>query len=120
MKRQRPEQPIQRAIPKRLNCLADPSCYRLPVGNGESWWRAEVAIVQTLGSTTGICDPILIRDGRAYGFELKSHRDRLSSVQATEHLGMRRASAVVELATTRIDAAVRHIENWVPLRGCAT
>jgi hypothetical protein len=53
----------------------------------------------------------LVRDGKLFGLELKSDRGRLSRTQVECHEDLRRAGAVVAVATG-IDQALALLCEW--------
>jgi hypothetical protein len=117
--RRRPEQILQRAVLQHLDVRATPGTYWFHVGNGG--WRSpvEARIFKGLGVKPGVPDLILIRNGQTHALELKANGGRLTPVQATAHVLMRAAGAIVGVAHG-IDEATAWLEERGLLRGQAS
>ena len=116
MRRNRPEQDIQRAVFEHIAIRGARECYAFHCPNGG--WRSpiEAAIMRGLGVRAGIPDIIGIKAGHVFGLELKAPGGRLSPVQREVHAALCAAGATVAVATG-LDAALAQLEAWQLLRG---
>jgi hypothetical protein len=118
-RRQQPEAAIQRAVFQHLRLRPAAGIFAFHTPNGGARRPIEAAILRGLGATAGVPDIIVIKDGRAYGLELKGPGGRLSAAQCAAHEALRAAGADVATADN-IDDALRQLEDWHLLRGSAT
>jgi hypothetical protein len=116
--RNRPEQAIQKAVFAHLTARPARGVFAFHVPNGG--WRSlvEASIMKGLGVRAGVPDIIAVRDGRAYGLELKAPGERLTAVQRDAHAALSEAGAPVEVACG-LDDALIVFERWGILRGTA-
>jgi hypothetical protein len=114
----RPEDAIQRAVFEHLRTRSAPGVFAFHVPNGGKRKPIEAAIMKGLGVTAGVPDVIAIKDGRAYGLELKSADGRPTPRQIETLQKMQAAGATVALAQG-LDAALAKIEEWGLVRGRA-
>jgi hypothetical protein len=118
-KRSRPEDQIQRAIFQHFKARKSPGTFVFHVPNGGKRKPIEAAILKGLGVVAGVPDIIAIRDGHAFGLELKAGGGRPSEKQISTLAEMEKAGATVALATG-LDAAIKQLEEWGLLTGrCA-
>jgi hypothetical protein len=75
--RNRPEQAIQRAVFEYLAARQAHGVFAFHPANAGRRSRVEAAIMKSLGVRAGVPDIIAVRDGRAYGSELKAPGERL-------------------------------------------
>lgn len=115
MKRNRPEQSLQRIVLEHICWRAVPGLFCFHVPNGGFRTAIEAAIFKSVGLIPGIPDLLFIYSGRLYALELKAKGGRLSSTQAETHERMRRAGAIVATATG-IDEALGYLELWQLIR----
>jgi hypothetical protein len=115
-RRRRPEQDVQKAVAEHLRLRRAPGVYWFHPANGGARTAIEGAILKACGVRAGVPDLICIRDGRAYGLELKAPNGRLSDAQRLAHEEMARAGAEVAVAIG-IDQALERLEGWGLLRG---
>ena len=78
--------------------------------------RVEASIMKGLGVRAGVPYIIAIKDGRAFGLELKALGGRLSAVQREAHAALTAAGATVSTAGS-LDDALGLLELWGLLRG---
>jgi hypothetical protein len=92
------EDAIQRVIFQHLDVRGVRDCVAFHVPNGG--WRspAEASILKGLGVRAGIPDIIAIKNGRAYGLELKAPGGRLTATQRDAHVALAAAGATVATA----------------------
>jgi hypothetical protein len=116
VRRNRPEQAIQRAVFEHIAIRGARDCFAFHVPNGG--WRSpvEAAIMRGLGVRAGIPDIIAIRAGCAYALELKPPGGRLSPARRDVHAALSAAGATVAVACG-LDAALSQLEAWQVLRG---
>lgn len=114
----RPEDAIQRAVFEHLRTRPAPGVFAFHVPNGGKRKPIEAAIMKGLGVTAGVPDVIAIKDGRAYGLELKAADGRPTPRQIETLQKMQAAGATVALAQG-LDAALAKIEEWGLVRGVA-
>ena len=95
--------------------------------HGVLWWHTpnggrrspiEAAIFNGLGVRAGVSDLILLRDGRAFALELKTEQGRPTAAQMTFISEFRAAGGEASIANG-LDQALRTLETWGLLRGCA-
>lgn len=112
----RPEQDIQRAVFEHLALRGARALFAFHPANGG--WRSavEAAIFKGMGVKAGMPDIIAIKDGHAYGLELKALGGRLTAVQRETHAALAAAGATVAVAYG-LDDALAHLEAWSLLRG---
>jgi hypothetical protein len=110
-RRDRPEDAIQRAIFQHLDVRGVRDCAAFHVPNGGWRSRVEAAIMKGLGVKAGVPDIIAIKNGRAYGFELKAPGERLTAVQRDAHAALSEAGAIVAVACG-LDDALIVLERW--------
>jgi hypothetical protein len=112
----RREDAIQRAVFQHLAIRGASDCFAFHVPNGGWRSRVEASIMKGLGVRAGVPDIIAIRDGRAYGLELKAPGGRLTAVQRDAHAALTAAGATVATASS-LDEALAHLAGWALLRG---
>lgn len=115
MRRNNPEQQIQRAV-----------CHQLQwrKADGVEWWhvpnggwrsRTEASIFKGLGVQAGVPDLHFLYNGRFYALELKAPRGKLSRAQQDFIHRIRLAGGAAEWANG-IDEAIAWLEHWGLLR----
>ena len=116
MKRNRPEQQIQKAVLEHLAWRGVPGLWWCHVPNGGYRTAIEAAIFKGLGLIPGVPDLLLVYRGQLYALELKAEGGRLSpNTQIATHERMRAAGVVVGVAYG-IDEALAWLELWQLLR----
>src|SRR5262245_38882537 len=115
----RPEQALQKAVCQHLTVRGRPNVYwwHHPAGGYRS--AVEAGIFKSIGAKPGLPDIFLLYQGQLYRLELKAERGRLSPTQATAHVLLRQAGAVIKVATG-IDEAIDALEGWDMLKGRTT
>jgi hypothetical protein len=113
-----PEENTQRAVLDHLRRRGAPGVFCLPRSNGGYRWPLEAAIMKGQGVLSGVPDVIAVKNGRAYGLELKMPDGRISETQRDTMAAMTAAGATVAVAYG-IDQAIRQLEAWELLRGRA-
>jgi hypothetical protein len=119
LRRNRPEDIIQRAVFDHLRVRCAPGVYAFHVPNGGRRSRVEAAILKGLGVRAGVPDVMAVKDGRTYGLEVKAPGGRLSAAQRSAHAALRAAGAIV-VTSYGLDDAVAQLERWGLLRGQAS
>jgi hypothetical protein len=116
MRRRRPEQQLQRAVMLHLHVRGAPNTFVFHPANGG--WRSAVegAILRAMGVVAGTPDIIAIKDGRAFGLELKTATGRLTKIQRDTIARMQRAGAIVGVAHG-LDQALAWLELHNLLKG---
>lgn len=114
----REEDQIQAAVVLHLTTRAAPGVSWFAVPNGGYRRAAEARIMRSLGTRAGVPDIIVIRDGRAFGLELKRVKGgRLSPAQRDMQEEL--AGAGMTIATAHgLDAALAVLEEWGAIRTC--
>jgi VRR-NUC domain-containing protein len=115
VKRNRPEQHLQRSVLANLSRRGMPGLWWCHVPNGGYRGAIEAAIFKSLGVIAGVPDLLLVYSGKIYALELKATKGRLSPAQIRTHEQMRQAGATVATATG-IDEALEQLELWGLLR----
>jgi hypothetical protein len=115
-RRQQPEAELQAAVFQHWQLRGAPNTFLFHVPNGGSRNLLEAVKLKRLGTVAGVPDFIGIKDGRAYGLELKARRGRLSEAQRVAHEALRAAGVEVATCDT-IDDALHQLEVWGMLRG---
>ena len=115
MKRDRPEQQMQRAVVEHLAWFARPDVFSFhyPAGGWRS--KIEAKILKAIGTVAGIPDVICIFKGRVFALELKSERGRLTEVQRATQ-GRLRAAGVTVATAYNFDDAIAQLATWGLLR----
>jgi len=116
MKRNRPEDAIQRAVFEHIRARPALNLVAFAVPNGGARSKAEAAIMQGLGVTAGVPDIILIHDGRVYALELKAEKGKLTEAQTEMMWRLCNAGAKVGV-TYGLDGALDFLESYGLLRG---
>lgn len=115
MRRQRPEQQIQKAVLEHLGWRGTPGifAFHYPAGG----WRSpvEAAIFKLLGVVAGVPDILILHDGHCFGLELKTEHGHLTGTEISTQERMRTAGATVATAVG-LDAALEQLEQWGLLR----
>ena len=119
MTRRHPEQDIQRAVFEHLAARPARGVFAFHVPNGGWRSRVEASVLKGIGVRAGIPDIIAVKDGRAYGLELKAPGERLTAVQRDAHVALSEAGATLETARGLDDALVV-LERWGILKGVAS
>jgi hypothetical protein len=117
-RRSQPEAAIQRAVFQHLRLRPTAGTFAFHVPNGGARRPVEAAIMKGLGVTAGVPDIIVIRNGKAHCLELKAPGGRLTDAQLAAHEALRAAGAEVATADN-LDAALKHLQDWLLLRGTA-
>ena len=116
MRRNRPEQDIQRAVFEHLAIRGAPGMFAFHPANGG--WRSpiEARILKGLGVKAGVPDVIVVKDGHFHALELKTVDGRLTPAQIEVHKLLESAGA--EVATGYgLDDALDWLETWGLLLG---
>jgi hypothetical protein len=116
LRRQRPEQAIQRAVFEHLRLRGAPNTFAYHAANGGARTAIEGAIFKSLGVVAGVPDVIIVKDGTTYALELKADNGKLSETQHNTIETMRRAGAIVGVAVG-IDQALEFLEQHHLLKG---
>jgi VRR-NUC domain len=118
MKRNRPEQELQKTVIEHLRLRGWPDAifFHYPAGGYRR--PAEARILAGLGVLPGLPDVWVIRRGRVHCIELKSERGRLTEIQADMHNRLSRAGVDVAVAYS-LDQALDQLERWKLLKGTA-
>jgi hypothetical protein len=116
VKRQRPEQQIQRAVFEHLAVRGAPDVFAFHPANGGYRTAIEAAILKACGVRPGVPDVIAIKDGKCYALELKAPGGRLTDVQRDAQAALAAAGATVAIAVG-LDDALAQMEEWKLLRG---
>jgi hypothetical protein len=111
VRRDRPEQQMQRAIIEYLAWSARPGVFSFhyPAGGWRS--KVEAKILKGIGTVAGIPDIICIFEGCVFALELKSERGRPTEVQRTTQERLRAAGVTVATAYN-LDAALAQLAAW--------
>jgi hypothetical protein len=115
-KRNHPEQDLQAQLVEALQSILLPGTVFFHVPNGGERSKVEAAILNGQGVLAGVPDLIFIRDGRAFGLELKSESGSLSPEQRATFPLLRAAGMRIEVARS-LDEAFEHLRDaGIPLR----
>ena len=109
------EATIQAAVVRHLQARAMPDVVWFAVPNGGSRHRVEAARLVGQGVVPGVPDIVLIREGHAYGLELKAAAGVVSPAQKAMHERWQRAGGSVAVAKG-LDAALEQLEAWELIR----
>lgn len=115
-KSKRPEDAIQRAVFQHLKARAAPNVFAFHVPNGGQRKPIEAAILKGLGVTAGVPDIIAIKDGKAFGLELKADGGKVTPKQLDTMKAMALSGATVGV-THGLDEALQWLESHGILRG---
>ena len=116
LRRQRPEQLIQRALIEHLRLRSVPGLVYLHPANGGARSAVEGAIFKSLGVVPGAPDLLLWKDGKSFAIELKAEGGRTSDAQV-EMLTRLKDAGVATAVCHGIDSAIATLEGWQLLRG---
>lgn len=110
------EEAIHRAVVGYLARAARRGVFWTHLPSGEARHPAVGGKLRGLGLKAGLPDLLLIRDGQAYGLELKRERGgRLSPAQRETQSRLREAGMVVATANG-LDAAIDVLKLWEMVR----
>lgn len=118
MRRQRPEQAMQRAVFQHLKMRAAPMVFAFHVPNGGYRKPKEAAIMKGLGVVAGVPDVMVIYRGSIYALELKAEGRRPTAKQLEAVDNIRNAGGFAVVAEG-LDRALKCLETWGILRGTA-
>jgi hypothetical protein len=116
IRRQRPEQAIQRAVFEHLRTRPAPGVFAFHPANGGYRKPIEAAILKGLGVIPGVPDVIAIHNGRVFALELKAEGGRASDKQLACIAALREAGAFTCIAEG-LDRALACLEAWGLLVG---
>jgi hypothetical protein len=119
MRRERPEDKIQRGVIAHLHARGVPNIFFFHVPNGGKRSKIEAAILQGLGVRAGVPDLFIIKGARVFAMELKAPGRLLRSAQREALAALERAGAITAVCDS-IDMAVAVLEDWGVLRGKAS
>jgi len=118
MRRQRPEDKLQRGVIAHLHARGVPNIFFFHVPNGGQRSKIEAAILSGLGVRAGAPDLFIVANGRTYAMELKAPGRLPSTAQHEALAALERAGAITAVCDS-IDMAVAILEDWGVLRGRA-
>jgi hypothetical protein len=114
----RPEDNIQRAVFQHIRVRGVPGLVAWHTPNGGARSPTEAAILQGLGVRAGVSDVIAVHESKVFSLELKTENGRPTEAQLEFMSDMDKAGAFTATCYG-IDAALRTLEVWGLLRGCA-
>ena len=115
MKRQRPEQAVQRAVVEHLRQRAKPGVMYWHTPNGGKRTLREAAEFKRQGVLAGVSDLFLLHDGNFFALELKSDKGRLSEAQREFLDGVNDAGGYSAYAVG-VDRAIEILKAWELIR----
>jgi hypothetical protein len=118
-RRRSPEAALQRAIVQHYRQRAAAGVFMFAVPNGGYRHPVEAAILKATGTVAGVPDTIWIKNGQAYGLELKAEGGKPTPKQVETIAAMQMAGAIAGVAVG-LDEALRWLEGRGLLRGQAT
>ncbi|HEV7432806.1 MAG TPA: VRR-NUC domain-containing protein, partial [Steroidobacteraceae bacterium] len=118
VKRERPEDKLQRGVIQHLHARGVPNSYFFHVPNGGQRSKIEAAILVGLGVRAGVPDIFIIMNARVFAMELKAPGRRPEPEQREALAALQRAGAITAVCDS-IDQAVAILEGWGVLRGRA-
>jgi hypothetical protein len=117
--RRQTESEIHRAVCRHLQQRGAPGLVWWHTPNGGTRRPVEAAILKGLGVRAGVADLIFLRDGRAFALELKTDDGRSTMEQMAFVSDFNAAGGTASMAHG-LDQALRALETWGLLRGCAS
>jgi hypothetical protein len=118
MRRQRPEQLLQRATVAHIKARGAPGLVYLHPANGGGRSAVEGAIFKSMGVVPGAPDLLLWHAGKSFALELKAENGRTTDAQIVMLTRLKDAGVVTAVAHG-IDEALAVLEAWGLLRGRA-
>lgn len=115
MRRNRPEQALQKAVCQYLDVALPPDAiyWHTPNGGGRS--KAEAGIFKAMGVKAGIPDLFILRNGLLFAIELKAGRGTVTPAQEAMHEALRKQ--FVQVAVCRsIDDVHAKLDGYIPLK----
>lgn len=109
------EAQIQAAVLQHLQLTGAKGIVFFSVPNEGKRTASTAAKLKANGLRAGVPDLMLIRDGRAYGLELKTETGRISPAQRACHAEFTSAGATVSVAFG-LDDAIATLRKWGMLR----
>jgi hypothetical protein len=110
------EQQFQIALVEHLRWRAPRDMWWCHYPSGGRRNAVEAAILKSMGTKPGVPDLLLVKDGKFFALELKVLGGRLSRAQVECHEDLRRAGAMVDVATG-IDESLKILTEWGALPG---
>lgn len=115
MKRQRPEQAIQRAVVGHLRARARPGVVWFHVPNERKQSPRQGAEFKRQGVLAGVSDLILLYDGKAFALELKAGKNGPTVAQGAFIDAFNNSGGYAAWASG-VDAAVKVLQAWSLIR----
>jgi hypothetical protein len=105
------EEEIHKAVIQNLIVRGLPGVFWFHPANGGKRSIREAKTFKAIGVVAGVPDLILIKDGKAYGLELKAEKGRLSPAQRITQEAMHDAGAMISVSHG-LDEALYALEFW--------
>jgi hypothetical protein len=118
-RRHRPEDQLQRAVCQHIRQRGVPGLVWWHTPNGGKRPPVEAAILKGLGARAGVADLILVHRDRAFALELKTDDGR-PTVEQMAFVSDFNAAGGTASMVHGLDQALRALETWGLLRGCAS
>jgi hypothetical protein len=115
MRRNQPEQQIQRALIQHIKARGVPDLFWFAVPNGGYRHPIEAKNLKATGVRAGVPDLCFLHNSKFYGLELKTEKGRASAHQLDRLTEISRAGGSVCIAYG-LDAALQALETWELLR----
>ncbi len=115
MKRQRPEQALQRAVVEHIRLRKVPGLVFWHTPNGGKRSPREAAEFKRQGVLAGVSDLLFVKDGKMYALELKADRGKMSIPQMEFRDAVNSAGGYATFAVG-IEAALAVLKTWGLIR----
>jgi hypothetical protein len=116
MRKQQPEQVIQKAVFQHIRARGAPGLVAWHTPNGGKRKPIEAAIFKGLGVRAGVSDIIAVHKGSIFAMELKAPGGRATETQLEFIADIERAGAFTAIAEG-LDEALATLQAWGLLRG---
>ena len=118
VKRQRPEQALQRQVMQWLDFCLPPDAFAFAVPNAARRGLVDGAWMKATGMRAGVPDLVIIHRGKAVFVELKAGRGKLTVAQELMHERLTLCGAIVATFNS-FDTVCEFVRSIIPTREAA-